>query len=180
MVKIMNVTAALSLAAAGLFAYLYQAAGGESLLTAAITCGTVGYHFGVRLLAGALCGLPCISYDPARGWYRLRPWEAALYERWRVKSWKSRLPTYAPESFSPRLHSWEEIARTMCQAETVHELNCLLSFLPLAAVRWLGDLPVFLITSVLAAGFDLLFVIVQRYNRSRVLRLADRQKRLHK
>ena len=33
------------------------------------------------------------------------------------------------------------------------------------------------ITSALAAGFDLLFVMMQRYNRPRIVRLIDRQSR---
>ena len=50
-------------------------------------------------------------------------------------------------------------------------------WLALTASIWLGDLPVFLITSVLAACFDLSFVLIQRYNRPTVIRLAQRQKR---
>lgn len=170
----------LSIVGAVVFACLYQAFHAPVLLTAAITCGTVSYHLGVRLLAGALFGRAAAAHDPSKKWYRLRSWEKSLYERLRVKTWKDKLPTYYPDSFSPCLHTWEEIGQAMCGAELVHEVNCLLSFLPLLAAIWFGALPVFLITSILAAGFDLLFVIVQRYNRSRVLRLADRQKQYQK
>lgn len=176
MPKAMKSVTFLSIVGAVAFACLYRALHIPALLTAAITCGTAGYHLGVRLLVGALLGRAAAGHDPSKKWYRLRSWEKALYERWRVKSWKDKLPTYHPDSFSPRLHTWEEIGQAMCGAELVHEANCLLSFLPLLGAIWFGALPVFLITSILAAGFDLLFVIVQRYNRSRVLRLADRQK----
>lgn len=63
----------------------------------------------------------------------------------------------------------------------MHEIIIPLSFVPVIAARWFGVLPVFLITSVLAAGMDLLFVILQRYNRPRVeaimARLAARERR---
>lgn len=59
----------------------------------------------------------------------------------------------------------------MCQAELVHETIVVLSFLPIAGGIRFGAYPVFIITTVLAAGYDLLFVMMQRYNRQRVLML---------
>ena len=85
------------------------------------------------------------------------------------------MPTYDSSLFDPTLHSWEEIAKAMCQAELVHEVNIAASFVPILLAVWVGALPVFVITSVLAAGYDLLFVMLQRYNRPRVLRLAMRK-----
>ena len=58
----------------------------------------------------------------------------------------------------------------MCQAEIVHEVIVVLSFLPLLAAIPFGAFPVFLITSLLAAMYDLTFVIMQRYNRPRILK----------
>ena len=62
----------------------------------------------------------------------------------------------------------------MCQAELVHEVNAAVSFVPLLFSVWVGAFPIFLITSIIAAGFDLLFAVIQRYNRPRVMRLAVR------
>ena len=59
----------------------------------------------------------------------------------------------------------------MCQAELVHETIMLLSFVPILAYLWFGALEVFIITSILAAGFDGMFVIIQRFNRSRVINM---------
>ena len=100
----------------------------------------------------------------------------ALYERLNVKHWKRGMPTYDQTLFDPRLHSWDEIAQATCQAELVHETIAVLSFLPIAGGVWFGEYPVFLATSVLAAGCDLLFVAMQRYNRQRILRLVKREK----
>ena len=38
---------------------------------------------------------------------------------------------------------------------------------------WVGAFEVFLVTSILSAGFDLLFVFMQRFNRSRILKIRE-------
>ena len=86
------------------------------------------------------------------------------------------MPSYNPEIFSNKKHTWDEIAQSMCQSELVHETNIILSFVPLIASIYFGSFCVFLITSVCGAVFDLLFVIMQRYNRPRIVKIALRQK----
>lgn len=146
-------------------------------LTLCISFGTVFYHLAMRLAVGYI-------YDrrmqnraelSAKRW-QLRPREKAFYEKLGVKRWKGNMPSYDPELFSPRKHSWSEIAQAMCQAELVHATIIPLSFLPLlAAIPW-GDFWVFFVTSLLAACYDALFVIMQRYNRPRILRLIEKEK----
>lgn len=146
------------------------------VLSLAITFSTIAYHFLMRLLVGLIYDKTLnnrVNYNLP--WFQLRPFEDKLYARLCVKKWKNRMPTYDPDVFSPKKHSWDEIAQAMCQAELVHETIAVLSFLPLfTAIHW-GDLPVFLITSVCAALLDLSFVIIQRYNRPRVLLLIRRR-----
>lgn len=141
----------------------------------AITFGTTAYHFLMRLAVGAVFDV-CMKNraDYTKKWYQRRPWEAGLYQRLGVKRWKSRLPSYDPDCFDPQKHSWAEIAQAMCQAELVHEVIALLSFVPVLFSCWFGEFPVFLITSLCAAGFDMLFVMIQRYNRPRIIRLIRR------
>ena len=86
------------------------------------------------------------------------------------------MPTYQPELFSPKEHTWDEIAQAMCQAEVVHEIIIIFSFLPIAASIIWESFWVFFITSILAAMFDLSFVIMQRYNRPRVVKIAKKEK----
>ncbi len=86
------------------------------------------------------------------------------------------MPTFNPEVFSYKKHSWDEIAQAMCQSELVHETNMILSFVPLIAFKWFGSFYVFLITSVCGAVFDLIFVIMQRYNRTRVIKIILRKR----
>ena len=59
----------------------------------------------------------------------------------------------------------------MCQAEIVHEIIIVLSFVPIIFSIWFGELLVFIITSVISALIDSIFVMLQRYNRSRIIKL---------
>ena len=103
--------------------------------------------------------------------------EEKLYKKLHVKKWKSKMPTYEPENFDLRIHTPEEIAGAMCQAELSHEVIVIFSFLPLLTVPAFGAFWVFLITSVLSAMMDLSFAIMQRYNRPRIMKLCKRRKK---
>ena len=83
------------------------------------------------------------------------------------------MPTYRKDFFDPKLHSWSEIAQAMCQAELVHETIVVFSFLPLLFSIWVGAFPVFLVTSIAAACFDMILVVMQRYNRARVIKMLS-------
>lgn len=135
-------------------------------LSLAITFGTITYHIVMRLLVG-LVFLTVMrnKADYRKRWYQVGKLEMAVYEKLKVKKWKFKMPTYNLTLFDPRLHTWSEIAQAMCQAELIHETIAGCSFLPIVAGVWFGVYPAFIITSVLAAVFDMLFVIMQRYNR---------------
>ncbi len=142
------------------------------LLTLAITFGTAAYHFVMRLAVGGAINLLLRNRVNYRArWFRVSQWEQKLYKKLRVKKWKGKMATYDASLFDSRIHSLSEIAGAMCQAEIVHELIILFSFVPILAAIPFGALWVFVITSLLSACYDAMFVIMQRYNRPRVLRL---------
>ena len=171
MARTMKAITATALLAAVTFTLMYRA--GLHVLSLAVTFGTVAYHLGVRLIIGAVYQAVMRNRaDYTKRWYRPKAWEPKLYDALRVRRWKSKMPTYAPESFDPARHTWDEIAQAMCQSELVHETDMLLSFAPLLFSLWFGELAVFIVTSVLAAALDLVFVIMQRYNRPTVIRIA--------
>jgi len=175
--KIMKFITAFSSVAAMIAAILFHRFRKDLYLTLAITFGTTAYHLGMRLTVGLLFKISMKNRaDYTRKWYQLHPWENKLYQFLKVKTWKDKMPAYDPESFSSQKHTWHEIAQTMCQSELVHETNIVLSFVPLIASIWFGSFYVFLMTSICGAAFDLLFVIMQRYNRPRVVKIALRQK----
>lgn len=146
------------------------------ILSAAISAGTTAYHFVMRLAVGYIIPkLTNYDFDYRRRWFQPRAWEPALYKKLKIKNWKGSLPTYAPEQFSRSENSLYRIIQNMCGAEVVHEIIMLLSFLPLLTVPVFGSFSVFLITSVLAALYDSIFVMAQRYNRPRLVRIHEKQ-----
>lgn len=154
---------------------IYRNTGNENLLPLAITFGTCAYHFLMRLIVGyTIHGLYHNEMNYHRKWFQPRKCENRLYKKLKVKTWKDKMPTYDADTFSFELHSMEEIVMAMCQSEVVHEINMVFSFAPLFLAIRFGTFWVFLMTSVFAAGFDMMFVIMQRYNRPRVIRLLDR------
>ena len=152
--------------------YLYLDAGW--LLSLAITFGTICYHFSMRLLVGTL--IPN-RFDPKSRWFQLHKAEITLYKKMRVKYWKDHLPTYDPRLFSLQDNTLAGIVKNTCQAEVVHEVIIACSFLPIWACLIWGEFWVFATTSLVAAILDSVFVILQRYNRPRLMRLLEKQQR---
>lgn len=145
--------------------------------TAAVALGTTFYHLGMRLAVGLSVDAKYHNrMDHTKKWFRVGSFEQRFYKLIRVKQWKKKLPTFTPQNFQLKSRSAAEIIQATCQAEIVHEINMVLSFLPVLFSRWFGSLDVFLITSCLAFLFDGTFVIIQRYNRPRLLRLLKREK----
>lgn len=172
MERLMKRTAAGSMLFTALFVWLEHQWPGGVAQTLAITAGTVAYHFTMRLCVGTvLNALLRNRVDYTRSWFRVGRREMGLYKALRIRKWKNKMPTYDSAAFDPARHTWDEIAQAMCQSELVHECNALLSFLPLILAAWFGAFWVFLVTSILSAGYDLLFVAMQRFNRPRVLRM---------
>ena len=160
-----------------LFSAVYFHTENSASLSLAITMGTTLYHFAMRLAVGFFYDrIMNNKADLSRWWYQPKGFEKRIYNWLNVKNWKGIMPSYEPELFDPQKHTWNEIAQAMCQAELVHETIILLSFVPILFAKLFGALPVFLITSFLAAAFDMIFVIMQRYNRPRVIRLAEKKK----
>ena len=145
------------------------------IFSIAITFGTIFYHFAVRLAVGHLIDARYHNrMDYTKKWFTEKAFERKLYKRIQVKKWKKWLPTYNPQDFDLKNHSITEIVQVTCQSEVVHEVNMILTFVPIAFSIWFGSVEVFVITSCAAFLFDSIFVIMQRYNRPRLMRLIKR------
>lgn len=139
----------------------------------AITFGTFFYHFAMRLLVGYIVPLCCSGkINSESKYFSEKKWERKLYKALKVKAWKDKMPTYAPESFSLEKHSLEEIIDSTCVSELVHLVIAFLSFIPLLFAIPFGEFVVFFCTSIAACCFDILFLIMQRYNRPRLQKAA--------
>ncbi len=158
-----------------LFVYLTYSS--KQTLTLLITFITTSYHFVMRIIVGYVVdGLYHNKMNYKNSWFKVSEVENRMYEVLKVKEWKKYIPTYSPESFSLKHHTLTEIAMSMCQSEIVHEIIVVLSFVPVLTIPWLGEAEVFIITSFLAACFDMTFVIMQRYNRPRIIKLIEKRK----
>lgn len=155
-------------------AVLFYLCNMDFFLTMAITLGTIWYHFVMRLVVGKLVNVFAAGgLDYNNIWFRQKEFEPRLYKMLRVKRWKDKMPTYKPQDFVIREHSPQEIINTMCISELVHEVIIVCSFIPIVFSKVWGAFWVFVLTSVAAAVFDLIFVILQRYNRPRVVKVLD-------
>lgn len=112
-------------------------------------------------------------------WFRPKRFEKALYARLGVKRWKSHIPTYNYDEFSLSKHTPEEVIQNMCYAEAVHEVIFAASYLPVLLGLMFSHVLLFLVTSCLFSIVHLFFVIVQRYNRPRLVRLYELRKIRH-
>ena len=161
------------------FGILYRTTYAGIFLTLAITFGTTAYHFIMRwLVAFAYDFIMDNKADYRKHWYQVGQWEQRFYEKLHVKRWKKHMPTYAPDLFDPRKHTWVQIAQATCQAELGHETIAVLSFVPIVAGIWFGEYPVFILTSIAAAIFDLMFAVMQRYNRQRIVAYLTKERML--
>mgnify|MGYP000633942942 CR=1 FL=1 len=130
--------------------------------------------------------IPIEKLDPNKGWFRPAKWEAdgEFYQRWlRIKAWKSRIPSLAGffgsrgfrldrlESSDPAyLDRW---VRETCRAEITHWAAMLPSIL-----FFLWNPPIagwFMVLYAFVFNFPL--ILIQRYNRPRVLFQLARQSR---
>ena len=145
-----------------------------------ITLGVSLYHFAMRLAVGySVNAVMKNQADYRKPWFREKGFEKKLYKLLRVRSWGGRLPTYSPHTFNTSKKNVKEIAEATCQAEIVHEIIMALSLLPIAFIPLLGGAAALIVTSVLAMLFDALFVILQRYNRPKLLRVMNRFQKLN-
>lgn len=175
MAKTMKRTAVISLVLTVFICLLYTYIENDIVFSLAITFGTIAFHFIIRLMAGGVINFVMKNQaDYTKRWYQVSDIEMKLYQKLKVKKWKNKMPTYDMDVFDVSKHSWDEIIQATCQSELVHETNVILSFLPIFASIWFGAFWVFLVTSVLSAIFDLMFVFMQRFNRARILKMNNR------
>ena len=157
--------------------FINNNANNNVIFTLGVTSLTIFYHFGIRLFLGEwlLIKLIPAQINYKRKWFRQNKFEQRVYKLLKVKKWKGNMPTYSPDEFSTEKNSWEQIVSATCKSEIIHEVNMVVSFVPLLFTFVFGSFIAFLITSILGACFDLVFVIMQRYNRPRLIRMVGRK-----
>ena len=148
------------------------------MLTLHITFLTISYHFVMRLIVGELITVRYRNrkFNLYSIGFRMYKFEPELYKRLKVKKWKKNIITAKPEQFDISKNSMEALLHNIAQAELVHRIIMVLSFVPLVLIIPYGEPIIFIITSIFSCMIDLRFVIVQRYNRPRVIKLNELRK----
>ena len=144
-----------------------------------VTVGITFYHFAMRLAVGTVVNFIMKNKANYKNvWFREKGFERKLYKMMCVRKWKKYIPTYDPDTFDASQKTVKEIIGATCQAEIVHEVIMIFSLLPIASIPFLGGAAAMIVTSVLAMLFDSLFVILQRYNRPKLVRVMERFQKL--
>ena len=158
------------------FYVLFNVYGKDYMRILYITFLTIFYHFAMRLFVGETVTVIYKNreFNIDSFGFKIRSFEPRLYKFLKVKKWKIKVITAKPEQFDLTKVSKEELLHNMLQAELVHRIIMVLSFLPLLLIIPYGCPSVFILTSVFACLIDLIFVIIQRYNRPRIIRLIAR------
>lgn len=133
-------------------------------------------HLGV---SGFVSVAPEAFVNAFAGIYRVRRWEtqAKVYERLGVKKWKDRLPEarkwFRRGKTAAHLRNpsqWDRFEKQTNRSELSHWVQMLAApFFFLFNPPWAGWIMV-----VYAILFNLPFIIVQRYNRVRMMRVKNR------
>ena len=143
------------------------------MLSVYITFLTISYHFAMRLMVGELVTVIYRDrkFNLDSPGFHIYKFEEKLYRILKVKKWKIHMITAKPEQFDLSTNSMEVLLHNMAQAELVHRIIMVLSFVPVLFIIPYGVPAIFITTSLVASLIDLLFVIMQRYNRPRVMRI---------
>lgn len=145
------------------------------LLFSAVTCMTFAYHFDIRLVIGCIIPIFKEKINVDSRYFKVSETEKNIYKKLNIKSWKSRVPTYNPDEFDIKKNSIEQLIINCCNSEIVHTANIFASYIPILFSIWFNSLPVFIITSVLASIYDLQFIVLQRFNRPRLIKSAHKK-----
>lgn len=136
------------------------------------------YHFWGRIIMGNVSKL--FKINPSCWWFQEKSFEKGLYKFLRVKKWKGKALTYNPEAFSLKAHSLEEIAAVMTKSEVDHWINEIISLVSILFSLLWGEVWIFVTTAVFAMLFDAQFIVIQRFNRPRILRIIKRKNTVSK
>ena len=145
------------------------------ILWTGITAFTIMYHFWGRIILNNVSKLFKKNINYKQWLFKERKLEKKLYKILRVKDWKGKALTYNPESFSLKEHSLEEIANTMAKSEVDHWINEAISLSTMLFSLILGKFWIFCLTAVAAMIFDSQFIIIQRYNRPRIVKILEKK-----
>jgi hypothetical protein len=140
-----------------------------------IIMGYIAIHFILMFITAPIIFLIFrMKYNYHHSWFIPKKFEEKLYRILKVKKWKSKIPTYDSRTYSLTEYDITEVIKMTCHAEIVHEVIAVLSYLPILFALIISKFGLFIILSFVFSVIHLLFSIVQRYNRPRLVLLNER------
>lgn len=129
-------------------------------------------------------GIPKSWLKPNKGIFRCRLYEneGKLYERIGIKKWQKKVPDMSrilPFMMPPKNLQGDYQSRLSvmiletCKAELTHVVLCVIGLPVLKLIPGKGGMIVYLLYVVV---FNLPYILIQRYNRPRLIRLYEKQK----
>jgi len=154
------------------YLYYIKKSGNSAVLWTGIVTFMIVYHFLLRLVFGNIS--KHINIDYKWSFFSEQKFEKKLYSFLKVKKWKGKALTYNPEQFSLKTNSLKGICTVMAKSELDHWINEIISVVSIFFSLIWGQFPIFLLTAIAAMIFDMQFIIIQRYNRPRVLKILTK------
>ena len=151
-------------------AYYGEYTENDIILWTGITAFTITYHFWGRIILGNVSKLFRKYINYKQWWFKERKFEKKLYEILKVKKWKGKALTYNPEQFDLKQNSLEQILNTMTKSEVDHWINEAISISTMFFGLIWGETWIFVLTAIAAMLFDGQFIVIQRYNRPRIIK----------
>ncbi len=141
-------------------------------------------YFAVTGIIGFFAGriIPKKWLRPEKGWFKCFPFEKGgkIYEKINIRSWQNKVPDMSRilPSLIPAKKLKQDYALRLpdmicetCIAELIHLLLC---FSGLYCLKLLPGAAGIIVTIIYILFFNLPYILVQRYNRPRLIRLQQR------
>lgn len=138
---------------------------------------TIMYHFWVRIIMGNVLKLFKKHITYKQYFFKEKKFEKKFYDLIKVKSWKDKVLTYAPQEFDLKENSLETVANNMAKAELDHWINSLISISTISFGFFSNVFWPFIVSAIFAMAFETQFIVLQRYNRPRVVKIIEREEK---
>lgn len=138
---------------------------------------TIMYHFWVRIIMGNVLKLFKKHITYKQYFFKEKKFEKKFYDLIKVKSWKDKVLTYAPQEFDLKENPLETVANNMAKAELDHWINSLISISTISFGFISNVFWPFIVSAIFAMAFETQFIVLQRYNRPRVVKIIEREEK---
>lgn len=157
-----------------IFFIMYINTKSNNILIFGIVMMIICYHLVVRIAVTTLFNAFCTPeiVNPNEHRFQQKDFEKGLYRKIGVRLWKNSFSSFDPNNFSLRFYSIDELIFEGCKAEMVHKVCFFVGLLSLIFTVWFGAFTIYLAAAVFGAIYDLAIIVVQRFNRPRLMRIA--------